>query len=129
MQTHGLLEVVNRTAFDKSVDFCYSDPLSAPSSFLCILFLIFAIGMVLGTPIPGSREDFVFKKLRAGQINRAEVFFRNAKSLGDPVSGFEDADFWSVQALLLMALYMLAVSKRNAAYAYFGKLDCPRLCH
>lgn len=41
--------------------------------------------------------------------------------LADPVSGFEDADFWSVQALILTSLYMLAVSKRNAAYAYHGK--------
>ncbi|OLN94008.1 Filamentous growth regulator 27-like protein 1, partial [Colletotrichum chlorophyti] len=120
VNTHGLIEVFNRPAFEKSVEACYSDPLAAQSSFLCLLYLTFAIGTVLGTPLPGSKEDAIFKKLRSSQLDRAELFFRSAKALGDPISGFEDADFWSVQALSLMAVYMLAVSKRNAAYAYFG---------
>lgn len=120
-QTHGLIEVFSRTAFEKTVDTCYSDPLAAESSFLCLLYLTFAIGTVLGTPLPGSKEDAIFKKLRSSQFDRAELFFRSARALGDPISGFEDADFWSVQALSLMAVYMLAVSKRNAAYAYFGE--------
>lgn len=50
------------------------------------------------------------------------MFFMNAKCLCDPTSGFEDADFWSVQALLLMSLFKLARTKRNAAYAYHGKI-------
>ncbi|KAL0931765.1 fungal specific transcription factor domain-containing protein [Colletotrichum truncatum] len=118
--THGLIEVFNRPAFEKSLEACYSDPLAAHSSFLCLLYLTFAIGMVLATPLPNSKGDAIFKKLRSNQFDRAELFFRSAKALGDPISGFEDADFWSVQALSLMAVYMLAVSKRNAAYAYFG---------
>lgn len=81
--------------------------------------------MVLGTAPIGSREAAIYQRLRADQYDRAEIFFRNAKLLGDPTSGFEDADFWSVQALTLMAVYMLSVSKRNAAYAYFG--ECPWL--
>lgn len=48
--------------------------------------------------------------------------------LADPVSGFEDADFWSVQALLLTSLYMLAVSKRNAAYVYHGNKNLNGPC-
>lgn len=44
----------------------------------------------------------------------------NAKSLNDPLHGFEDADFWSVQALLLMSYYMLVKSKRNTAFALLG---------
>ncbi|TEA21141.1 putative transcriptional regulatory protein [Colletotrichum sidae] len=118
--TFGLIEVFNRAAFEKSVDACYSDPLAAQSTFLCLLNLTFAIGMVLATPLPNTKEDAIFKKLRSGQFDRAELFFRGAKALGDPITGFEDADFWSVQALSLMSVYMLAVSKRNAAYAYFG---------
>ena len=119
-QTGGLLEVFDRASFVASVDSCYSDPLTVDSHFLCLLYLTFAIGLVLGTPLPGSRDDVVFKRLRSEQFDRAEHFFRSAKCLADPVSGFEDADFWSVQALLLMSVYMLAVSKRNAAYAYYG---------
>lgn len=78
----------------------------------------------MAAPFPGSPEAVVIEKLRAERANRAELFFRNAKSLADPVSGFEDADFWSIQALLLMSLYMLAVSKRNACYAYYGENSC-----
>jgi hypothetical protein len=99
---------------------CYLDPLSINSNDLCLLYLVLAIGLVMATPFPGTREEAVIKRLRSDQFNRAEAFFRSAKFLGDPVSGFEDADFWSVQALSLMSVYMLAVSKRNAAYAYYG---------
>ncbi|KAI3336882.1 hypothetical protein HD806DRAFT_21519 [Xylariaceae sp. AK1471] len=118
--TAGFIEVFNRQAFLKSVDECYKDPLSVTPSLLCLLYLVFAIGLVMAAPFPGSDEAAVIDKLRSDRANRAELFFRNAKSLADPVSGFEDADFWSIQALLLMALYMLAVSKRNASYAYYG---------
>lgn len=101
---------------------CYHDPLTVDPAVLCLINLVFSIGLVLSSPLHGTEDDAVVKKLRDNKdFNRAEVFFRNAKSLADPVSGFEDADFWSVQALLLMSTYMLAVSKRNAAYAYHGK--------
>jgi hypothetical protein len=103
-----------------SLDSCYSDPLFVDPSWLCLLHLTFAIGLVLATPSPGTPEAAIIQKLRADPIDRAETFYRNAKSLSDPSTGFEDADFWSIQALLLMTIYMLAVSKRNAAYAYFG---------
>ena len=123
--TNGLIEVVNRKSFIMAMDSCYSDPLAVDSPFLCILHLVFAIGLVLATPLPGTREDAVIRRLRDGQFDRAELFFRSAKCLGDPESGFEDADFWSVQALLLMSVYTLAVSKRNAAYAYYGTWTLP----
>jgi len=74
----------------------------------------------MAAPSRGSRDEVIVKRLLSDQFNRAEAFFRSAKILGDPVSGFEDAGFWSVQALSLMSVYMLAVSKRNAAYAYYG---------
>lgn len=106
------------------MDECYKDPLSVSPSLLCLLYLVFAIGLVMAAPFPGSDEAAVIEKLRSERTSRAESFFRSAKSLADPVSGFEDADFWSIQALLLMSLYMLAVSKRNASYAYYGAISC-----
>ncbi|KAI0099672.1 fungal-specific transcription factor domain-containing protein [Nemania sp. FL0031] len=118
--TAGVIEVFNKHAFLKSVEECYKDPLCVSPSLLCLLYLVFAIGLVMAAPFPGSDEAAVIDKLRAERANRAESFFRSAKSLADPVSGFEDADFWSIQALLLMSLYMLAISKRNASYAYYG---------
>jgi hypothetical protein len=118
--TCGLVEIFNRASFVKKMDACFNDPLSIDSTYLCLLYLTFAIGLVMATPSPGSGEEEAIKRLKSAPFDRAEVFFRSAKCLADPVSGFEDADFWSVQALSLMSVYMLAVSKRNAAYAYYG---------
>lgn len=88
---------------------------------LCRIYLVLAIGLVMATPAPNSIEYAIVSRLRAEPVNRAEMFFRSAKSLGDPASGFEDADLWSVEALSLMSIYMLAVTKRCAAYALHGE--------
>lgn len=106
--------------FLKLIDKCYQDPLSADNDFLCHLFLVLALGLVLAAPPAGSREEAVIKYQQEQKQDRAEIFFRSAKAMCDPETGFEDADFWSVQALSLMTVYMLAVSKRNTAYAYLG---------
>ncbi len=124
-QTHGLLQVFNRRAFLDSLDSCYSDPLKVDPNWLCLLNLVFSIGLVLATPALGSTDAAVINKLRKEPLDQAEIFYMNAKSLNDPIIGFEDAGFWSIQALLLMAVYMLTVSKRNTAFAYFGKLCIP----
>jgi len=104
-----------------TIDGCYGDPLSATNYQLCHLFLVLAVGLLLAAPEPESREEDVIRKQHDAKLDRAELFFRSAKSMCNPVTGFEDADFWSVQALSLMTLYMLAVSKRNTAYAYLGE--------
>lgn len=128
-QTTGFVEVFDRKTFHGQVEQCYSDPLTAEPPVLCQLNLVFAIGLVLARPVPGSEAEGLIAKLRMNKgVDRAEIFYRNAKCLADPMSGFEDADFWSVQALLLMALYMLSVSKRNAAYAYYGEYIPVRFC-
>jgi hypothetical protein len=83
----------------------------------------------MATPRPNSREEAIINDLRSEPSDRAEIFFRAAKSLGDPITGFEDADLWSIQALSLMSVYMLAVSKRNASYAYYGKTHSGNTLH
>ncbi|KAK3380179.1 fungal-specific transcription factor domain-containing protein [Lasiosphaeria ovina] len=118
--TCGLMEVFDKTAFINSVNACYKDQLLATNFFLCHLYLVLALGLLFATPIPGSREEIVIQKQLASKLDRAELFFRSARSMSDPGAGFEDADFWSIQALSLMTVYMLAVSKRNTAYAYLG---------
>ncbi|ETS85784.1 hypothetical protein PFICI_03809 [Pestalotiopsis fici W106-1] len=121
INTIGFVEVFDRRIFRDQFDQCFQDPLTIDPSVRCLLNLVFAIGLVLAKPEPESEEEEVIKKLREHKgINHAEVFFRNAKALADPESGFENANIWSVQALCLMAIYMLSVSKRNAAYAYYG---------
>lgn len=120
---NGLVEVFERRGFMLTLDACYTDPLSADASWLCMLYLVLAIGLVMATPIPGTLDDFVIQKLRNESFDRAELFYTEAKQLADPASGFEDAGFWSIQALTLMSMYMLAISKRNAAYAYYGNTN------
>lgn len=111
----------DRQAFTESFDHLYSNPLSVNPTFLCLLYLTLAIGLVLATPMPNTPEESIVQRLRSDPVDRAEAYFRGAQTLGDPVTGFEDADFWSVQALCLMSVYKLTVSRRNAAYAYYGR--------
>ncbi|CAO2653218.1 Nn.00g026290.m01.CDS01 [Neocucurbitaria sp. VM-36] len=120
INTHGLLQVFERDRFLEDLETCYSDPLLVEPSWLCLLYLVFAIGLTMATPLSGSPEALIIDKLRSEHLDRAEVFYLNAKSLNDPMTGLEDQDFWSVQALLLMAVYMLAKSKRNTAFALLG---------
>lgn len=104
------------------------DPLSSSNDFLCKLFMVLALGLLLAAPVPGSHEEAVVQKQLSAQPNRAELFFRSARSMSDPSAGFEDADFWSIQALSLMTVYMLILSKRNTAYAYLGWLFLSAPC-
>ncbi|KAF1829927.1 hypothetical protein BDW02DRAFT_573504 [Decorospora gaudefroyi] len=120
INTHGLLQVFDRDGFCERLAQCYSDPLSVDSSWLCLLNLVFAIGLTMATPLSGSPEALIIGKLRTEHLDRAEAFYLSAKNLNDPMTGLEDQDFWSVQALLLMSFYMLAKSKRNTAFALLG---------
>ena len=102
------------------MDRCYSNPLTVDHIFLCHLNLVFAIGLSFATPEPGTLEAKIINSLRANHPDQAEIFFLNSKSINNPVIGIEDADLWSIQALILMALYMLLKSRMNPAFAYIG---------
>lgn len=91
------------------------------SSKLCLIYLVLSIGLETAAPTPGSPDHEIVTHLRSQSPDQAEVFFRSAQGLGNPVSGFEDGDFWSIQALCLMSLYKLTVCKHNAANAYLGQ--------
>jgi hypothetical protein len=73
---------------------------------------------------PHGRQ--ILERLDGGSVSRAEMFYVNATHLNDPVSGFEDGDITSIQALLLVTVFMLTVAKRNAAWAYLGSF--PLIC-
>lgn len=120
VNTHALVEVFDERAFLEKMDRCYSDPLSVDHIFLCHLNLVFAIGLSFATPESGTREAEIIDSLKANYPDQSEIFFLNAKSINNPVIGFEDADLWSIQALILMALYLLLRSRRNPAFAYIG---------
>ncbi|CAG8955200.1 hypothetical protein HYFRA_00007216 [Hymenoscyphus fraxineus] len=120
INTNGLVEVFSQKKIVESLEKCYEKPLDVDSSWLCLLHLTFAIGLVMACPNTGTEEEKVIQRLRSESVDRAEIFYLNAKQLGGPLRGFEDGDFWSIQALTLMSIYMLSISKRNAAYAYHG---------
>lgn len=100
----------------------YDNPLQAEQSRLSILNLLFAVGlqMTRSSANHSFRETQILKRLDAGPMDCAELFYLNATHLKDPMHGFEDGDITSIQALLLITVFMLTVAKRNAAWAYFG---------
>ena len=89
-------------------------------SWLCLLNLVLAIGLSLATPASDTPEAHIIDNIKRKEPNQPDIFYHNAKHLSDPLAGFENIDFWSVQALMLVSLYMLCRSKRNAAYTYIG---------
>ena len=90
------------------------------------MYLTFAIGLILATPGQRSKEAEIIGRLRKAGFDVAENFFRNTRRLVDPLTIQENADFWSVQILYLMSIYMLSISRRNAAHSYLGKAAwCP----
>ncbi|KAH8663530.1 fungal-specific transcription factor domain-containing protein [Tricladium varicosporioides] len=117
---NGLVDIFDRQIFLSTFDKCYIEPLGIDPAWLCLLYLTFAIGLVMANPETGSEDETVIQKLRAEPMDQAEVFFTTAKQLADPTSGFDDTGLWSIQALILMTIYNLAVSKRNVAYTYCG---------
>ncbi|KAL7820242.1 fungal-specific transcription factor domain-containing protein [Trichoderma aethiopicum] len=120
VNTNGLIDLFDRATFYQYLDACYSGPLEVNPSTLCIVYLTLAIGLVLAPPAPDSPEELMMKSVEEGGRERAEALFRAAKCLSDPHNGVEHADLWMIQAWTLMAIYMLIISKRNAAYAYCG---------
>lgn len=124
MQTKGMLHLFDENSFKQRLEWTYQDPLNAEKSWLCILNLVFASGLQLRLrrSHPSAVEAATLKRLLTDQFDRSEIFFLTARHLKDPSTGFEDGDFSSIQALLLMALFMLCVGKRNTAWAHVGRL-------
>ena len=118
--THGMVEIFIERIFMRHVEHNYRDLSRLEPKWTCHLYLVLAIGFSLVTPGSGTKEEAVINNLRAKHPNRGEQYYFAAKKMSDPLTGFEDAGFWSIQALTLMALYMLTHSRRNTAYVYTG---------
>ncbi|KAB5540453.1 putative fungal-specific transcription factor [Coniochaeta sp. 2T2.1] len=120
--TVGILYVLDREACAREVAQIYENPLAVEQSRLSILNLVFAVGLQMIRSSTGHsfRQSLILKRLDASPVDRAELFYLNATYLHDPMQGFEDGDMTSIQALLLITVFMLTVAKRNAAWAYFG---------
>lgn len=117
-----MLHLFDEQVFKQRVERTYQNPLAADQSWMCILYLVFAVGLQLRcVPAqPSPKEAAILKRLLSDNVDRSEMFFLGARHLKDSASGIEDGDFASIQALLIMTLYMLSVGKRNTAWAYIG---------
>ncbi|KAL6356155.1 hypothetical protein LRP88_09746 [Fusarium phalaenopsidis] len=106
--TQGLLWVLDPNWTDTALNRVYAAPDSAAASDRCLIYLRAVIHEMR------MLDDQWGERLAA------------AKSIGDPMTAFEDEGWsedgglWSVQALALMSYFTLLVSRRNAAYAYCG---------
>ncbi|CAK7237030.1 hypothetical protein SEUCBS140593_009820 [Sporothrix eucalyptigena] len=120
INTISLIAIFDRRDFFAELESCYSNPLRAENRFLCLLYMAMAIGLIMATPVPGSDEEAIIRAVRDQSHDQAELFFRSAKCLANPLDNIEETDFWSVQALTLTTVYMLAASRRNTAYSFHG---------
>ena len=80
IQTQGMIQVFDERAFREMLDRCFSGPLNIDPSWLCLLNLVFAIGLVLATPKAGSRDPILVGKLLSARPDRSEIFYLNAVS-------------------------------------------------
>lgn len=116
------MDLFNRADFERAAVASLNEPFIAKPKLLCLMYLTFAVGLILATPGERSKEAQIIERLRQTGFDVAENFFRNTRRLVDPLTIQENADFWSVQILYLMSIYMLSISRRNAAHSYLGKL-------
>lgn len=124
-QTIGFVEIFDRQHFLALVRKCYdqSTPVSPPIVFL--LQLVCAIGLVVANPAAGSRDEATLRPLLSNRAIQAESFFNDARKNVCSTSAFEDPQVVTIQGFLLITLYMLHLSRRNAAYAYLGEIKPP----
>lgn len=115
------MDIFNRADFERAAIASLNDPFIAKPKLLCLMYLTLAIGLTLATPAQRSKEEEMIRCLRQSGFDVAENFFRNTRRLVEPLTIQENADFWSVQILCLMSIYMLSISRRNAAYSYLGR--------
>ncbi|RTE74580.1 hypothetical protein BHE90_010949 [Fusarium euwallaceae] len=120
----GLLWVLDPNWTDMALSRVYAAPDSAAASDRCLIYLVLAIGFTMGPVSLSSGHNAVIQEMRMLDDQWGERLFAAAKSIGDPMTAFEDEGWsedgglWSVQALALMSYFTLLVSRRNAAYAY-----------
>lgn len=121
-KTKGMLYLFDEGWFKQRLERTYQNPLAAEQQWMCILYLVFAIGLQLRTHLanPSPRETAILRRLQPDEVDRSQMFFLGARHLNESMSAVEDGDFTSIQILLLMTWYMLSVGKRHTAWSYIG---------
>ncbi|KAF4457521.1 hypothetical protein F53441_571 [Fusarium austroafricanum] len=118
--TRGFIEVVNPEAVRLTLHQLHNRPNQVQGPDRCILYLVLAIGLALDPNLQGGDPTHSQNPDLKNQL------FAVAEGLAHPAHTFEgshnhDGVLWPLQSLVLMSFYMLAVSRRNAAYDYCGR--------
>lgn len=90
----------------------------------CIIYLVLAIGLTFDSGLAEGALQVT---------NLKEQFFASAEALLQSIEtqrGIETYNGvpWTLQALVLMSLYMLCVSRRHAAHSYCGETHISFAC-
>lgn len=96
--------VFDMDSFYSSLNEVYRDPLSTPSSSLCLLHLVFALGSVYDDECNFS----------------SDMFFDSGRKLLDEAP-IDYGEVWVVEAFLLVYLYHEIKCRRNGAWVELGK--------
>jgi hypothetical protein len=123
------MEIFDRDKFGIKFQRIYAGDEPSDNSFKCLLYLILAVGLVLAAPAPDSDEHKIINQLSLGDFDQAEAFYQSAQKIRDPY-GFSwrrETDIQGVQALALMVVYNLVVSRRNDAHMDLGEKHSPPL--
>ncbi|CAG1968460.1 unnamed protein product, partial [Fusarium graminearum] len=116
-KTLGFIDVTSPESVEAKLHRIYNGPSQVHYSDRCIIYLVLAIGLTFDS---GLAEG----ALQA--TNLKEQFFASAEALLQSIEtqrGIETYNGvpWTLQALVLMSLYMLCVSRRHAAHSYCGR--------
>ncbi|EKJ76602.1 hypothetical protein FPSE_03152 [Fusarium pseudograminearum CS3096] len=116
-KTLGFIDVISSESVGATLRQMYNGPSQVYYSERCIIYLVLAIGLTFDFgPAEGALQD----------PNLKEQFFASAEALLQPIETQRGTKSyngvpWTLQALVLMSLYMLCVSRRHAAHSYCGR--------
>ncbi|KAK9349730.1 fungal-specific transcription factor domain-containing protein [Lipomyces doorenjongii] len=101
--------VFDMTVFYEQVSLIYQNPMRCSNNWLCLLYLVCAIGAVLPTANGGFELGVTAKKAML-----------TMRGLGLMKDAAEDGEIWVVQAYLLIAMYYQLIGKRNVSWIHLG---------
>ncbi|CAG2011210.1 unnamed protein product [Fusarium graminearum] len=116
-KTLGFIDVTSPESVEAKLHRIYNGPSQVHYSDRCIIYLVLAIGLTFDSGLAEGALQVT---------NLKEQFFASAEALLQSIEtqrGIETYNGvpWTLQALVLMSLYMLCVSRRHAAHSYCGR--------
>ncbi|KAK9241964.1 fungal-specific transcription factor domain-containing protein [Lipomyces tetrasporus] len=123
--------VFDMTVFYEQVSLIYQNPMRCSNNWLCLLYLVCAIGAVFANserrlrtrrddPEKSNANHAVASKkfMQADPDDLTTGFFESG--LGLMKDAAEDGEIWVVQAYSLIAMYYQLICKRNVSWIHLG---------